>query len=668
MASDTAPAAVPGPHNDPATPTSPPATGGLTGMLTPVEPARSATFNLDPQTTAHETAGHETAAEGTSSTAYHQPDQEENTKNSAGKASRQERSVVRAWLLAGAKRWEKGADARNKRLDIKKARAQARQVKETITVNRSEKTGSGATNSHSSGNSGSGKSLTSKSNKSPSGKAPKNTSGGSGNDSSGRSGGTSGGGRETSGGGAGRDTVKPTSSKTGPDAKPSKGDRGASGHRNAGSAGGSGTPGGKTNTGSGGSGAGTGKDADSSSGHKPGKDTSSRTGGGGAQGGKTGPQGAAGKPGKDAPTPSGNTDSSKPDETGLDEAKKPTAKGGGEGTRQAGPDAKPSTTAPGSDHTAHKDPAKDGKDSNATDSSAKNDKDGKGSKGDEADKKAKNPEKHSGNEDRTDSNNPKPTTAQTPVPAPRTRIDTQASREAGYRDGTRVGKAVAHTQAYRQGYRDGRTDTAQAAATEKARLDKAREDRKNPRPQPEDKPVTQPASSADYQPPTPPKPIQTVGTAPGNHQPIEVTGTDATHIHLGQGADRPSISRGEVRTLRGFQQRLDVKADVMTRVTEATRVLEQHANEQNKQITQLLEQAQSVKGGDKLVAALTRLQDDAQLQATKAAEINKRATYAADYAKSLQTSTQTRYGDIYNAVQDAGDLANMSYYREMSNV
>ncbi|MDX2947971.1 hypothetical protein [Streptomyces caniscabiei] len=252
----------------------------------------------------------------------------------------------------------------------------------------------------------------------------------------------------------------------------------------------------------------------------------------------------------------------------------------------------------------------------------------------------------------------KPDTGQ----APASGIDLKASREAGYRDGTRAATVTAHVEAWRDGVRDGYRDKKEDATREKQRLDHAH-DQYKARPQPDkDQPVTVPASSADYQPTVPPKPDH----APGP-QPIEVTGADATHIHLA-GGDRPHIKHGEVRTLRRFQQTLDAKNDRMTQVAEATRTLEAHAREQAKQITQLLEQARSTEGGDKLVTALTRLAETADVQTGKAAEVHKRGIRAAEACKTLSSNTETRYGGIYKAVVDSPDgAAKMSYYQEMSH-
>ncbi|KPC91358.1 hypothetical protein ADL27_30760, partial [Streptomyces sp. NRRL F-6602] len=125
-----------------------------------------------------------------------------------------------------------------------------------------------------------------------------------------------------------------------------------------------------------------------------------------------------------------------------------------------------------------------------------------------------------------------------------------------------------HARAWRDGVRDGYRDTTEAAGRETARLDQAHADRKTAR-------TTEAPTMPQAQPATqtiPPKPDHQPGP-----QPVPVTSVDATHVHLGDGAARPSIPRGEVRTLRNFQQRLTDKTDRMTTVAEATRTLEQHA-------------------------------------------------------------------------------------------
>jgi hypothetical protein len=657
MASDTVPAAVPGP-NDPPHSTAPTAPhggtqqqpGGLAGLLAPVEPTRSAAFNLNPDQTA--AAPHDETVAGASSSAFtggeNPEDAAKNTKNNSV-GGKQERSVVRAWLLAGAERWRKGADARNKALDIKKAKAQARQIKENVTVNRAEKIVGGSTNSSTGNNSNSGKSLNNKASKKDSGGGQKNSSGGNRSGGRGNSGGTH---KNGSGNGSG-----------------AGGNSGGSGRDRSAGGKGSGTSSGRgTGTGSGSGNNGTrnaGKDR-----HTPGKQTPSSdkrpsssdkpslkkpdsggktsSGGSNAGAGKAGPQGPSGKPGKDT----AGQHTPKPSKPDTRPGKPDTNKGpGNTPTTPANPTG---NTAPNA--TGPKAPQATPKPGPAAPPGTL----GKGLWKDVFTKKPGNTRGTQKGEHKAGDADAKHTRGTSPAP----RLNLQKSRETGYRDGTRAAKAVAHAHAWRDGARDGYRDTTQAADREKARLDRAHADRKNARTQPGDQPVTQPASSADYQQAVPPKPTQ-----PPGPQPVPVASIDASHIHLGPGAARPHISRGEVRTLRHFQNRLAAKNDSMTAVGEATRTLEQHATEQARQVTQLLEQAKTVKGGERLVAALTKLQEQADLQATQAAEIHKRAVRAAEGCKALSVNADTRYGGIYKAVVDSPETtpAEMTYYREMAD-
>jgi hypothetical protein len=636
MASDTVPAAVPGPNTPPdSTATTLPAPSGtqqpadgLAGLLAPVQPVR-ATFNLTPENTA-ENAGGEQAVTDANSSEFSNGNTPENSPEKGKKtaAEKRQQSVVRAWLLAGAERWRKGADARNKRLDVKKARAQARQVKETVTVNRSNAGGGlgllgGGKSSGSGSKGGGGKDLSSKTRKTPS-SGPKNPT-----SSSGSSGRTNTGGRGPgSGGGRSEKTAHPKPSSSGKGGKDTARKTPGTGSSGSGGSGGSGAagkgPGGKDT-------AAHRKPSSDKAGHKPAKDQGSggrRTNGTGSGTGKSGAQGPAGKPGKDA---NGGKDRPWKNRTpnGVDLNKPKPSKTDGK------------TDGPGPQHAATPKTPKPGDGTTAPVRKADTNK-GPGKDPAKPQPGSKTPTPPNGK----DMKKTQPGT----VPAPR--VDTRTSREAGYRDGTRIGRVVAHTQAYRDGYRDGRTDTAAAAARDKQRLDQAHAHRKQTRTQPEN-PVTQTI---------PPKPDH----APGP-QPIPVNRVDSTHIHLGPGANRPTISRGEVRRLCDFQKRLTHKKDRLVTIADATRVLEEHAKEQVKKVTQLLEQARSVKGGDKLVTALTKLNEAATLQAGKAGEINRRALRSLEACKALSVNTEGRYGGIYKAVVDSPETspAEMKYYREM---
>ncbi|MGV9891720.1 hypothetical protein [Streptomyces sp. NPDC003395] len=615
MASDTVPAAVPGPADPPADhttqPSGQPQPGGLAGLLAPLQPARSAAFSLPDIPTIDDALD---PAAGTATSAdFQNTDTPQNTTGKDTKNARQERGIVRAWLLAGAERWRKGGDARLKRLDIEKARAQAfkeaRQIRETRTVNRAEKTGGGALNSSTGSSTKAGKQNNSKTSSGSTG--AKNSTGGSGGGAS-RSGSRGGSGGGSSSGGAGRGGAHRPSGST---KTPSGGSAGTGGRGHGGSTSGPNPVGGKPAS-----------KHDKPAKPKPG---AGRTTGGGTTpshgsgssgssgSGKTVPSGAPGKPNKDAPKP--HHDPKIKDST----SKTPNAPG----SRTA------AGTAPGAASTGSKVDL-DKKPKNKTG------KDGKPAPG---------------------AHGPASDASAPPTGGPR--VNTQSSRETGYRDGTRAAKIAAHVEAWRDGARDGWTDTRKAAAHDKARLDKAHADQTA---RDKDQPMTQPASSADYQPHTPPKPDHAPATGP---QPIQVTGIDATHIHLGDGADRSTLSRGEVRTLKQFERRMRPKADVMTRIGDATKALKTEAEERAKKITQLAEQAKTIKGGDQLVAKLLKFQEQAQVQVQGAEELHKRALRAAEACTTVVTNADTRYGQIYKAVIDS-DLttpAELRFYTDKAS-
>lgn len=141
--------------------------------------------------------------------------------------------------------------------------------------------------------------------------------------------------------------------------------------------------------------------------------------------------------------------------------------------------------------------------------------------------------------------------------------------------------------------------------------------------------------------------------------PIRVTDVNATHLTLapGTGASRQSITRGEVRTLKQFERTLAAKTTDMGTVTDIARTLEAHADAQTKRATYLLEAAQSVKGGDKLVAELAKLSEASNIQANEARELHKRAARSTEACNVLYTNVTNRYGDMYRAVVNSPETA-----------
>lgn len=635
MASDTVPAVPPPPPHAPDPSGIPNLPGGaaqpagqdggwLGGVLAAVDPARPA-FNLNP-TDGQNDAGNatDTLTQGGSSADFHNDADPAAAGGHGASSGSQDQSVLRAFAHAAIERWRKGADARNKALDIKKERAKALQVKESRTVNRSEK--------FVGGNTSSGTNTSKGSDTKTSAVKKDHASGGK----------SSGAGRAGQGphhGGPGRDR-SPAGRGTHRAGKQSPG-RGESKHGN--DAGG--TPKNGPSAGNGASGA-----------------------------GKPGPQGGTGKPGKD-----GKTTNSGSNAPGGPSPKPPAKLFPQDTTTQRPWKQNPDTTNP---KTTPGGSGGNGGGAGINTGSGKTPAPAGGNK--PADLNKKNPnlkgaDKASGKTNpgtgpKTPDTKPGPATGKNnPAPA-RTTIDTQTSREAGYRDGIRAGKAAAHVQAYGDGVKDGWNDARHAAAADKARLDKARQQRKQQTTPPPHRPPAPPVPPKPTTPPAVPGPCtnlmkpkeQPVTTPTTTPTPVTVDHVDATHLRLGDGAARQHISRGEVRNLKQYERLLKIKSQRMHRIADGTKAVQAHATQQTQKITRLREQARTVKGGAKVLATLLKLEEAATEQARRAGVIHKRAVLGADNANVLLTNVEIRYGGMYQAVVDSDETApaEMSFYKE----
>ncbi|MGO1025542.1 hypothetical protein ACTOXX_33765 [Streptomyces rubiginosohelvolus] len=613
MSAEAAPAAAttPSTATPPAPNPAPTATGAgprqglLASMVAPVEPART-TFTLNPQAAAPSTpeGGTSVPPEGVSSASFHDTATPDNTKTnttSGNGAGKPKQGMLRALVLAAATRWAKGGGTANKRLDMHKARAQADQVKETRQVTVNRMPAGGSGGGAGTKGSGGG----------GGGRGPKasgNTGAGGGQGGKSLDRKSSGGSTKNSGSTGPKNNTSHTKPSNGPTGSTKNSNtRGPSGQAGRGNTGNS-HGGGGTNKSGGGKDTSRGRTDTSTPKPVKTKDTtaaapknSTKPGTSGATTGPKGSTGGAGKPGKDGKT---SADPRIPKQTTNDKTPDDTNK-----TPKPDSKTKPDLTK--------------GKD-----------------------RKPKTPTTK-------DTENPtKPTPAtktndDQAKPDSRTTLATQPSRETGYRDGTRAAKAAAHARAYRDGVKDGWADTLAAADHEKTLLDQAHADRRNTR---ESEP---PVSSADHH------------TEPGTPNPIQVTGIDAKNLHLGDNAARTTISRGEVRSLKQFERRLEERLATLQKTAETTKQLQAHAEGQAQQAQNLLEQAKAVKGGDKLTSALTRLTDDAQKQAAEAGEIHKRAARSADTCAATLANVSTRYSGMYQAVVDSPETipAELAYYQ-----
>lgn len=597
---DTMPAPAPDP-NDPTqtTPASTPGTGFFSTMLTPVGPARPAPAGPDLATTG--TA--EVPVDGTTSAIYHGTSDADEKNSSNSTSTAQKKGIMRAWLIAGATRWGKGGGTQNKRLDMKKARASARQVKETrqVSINRSGGMFSGGSGSSGKGaTSASGNGVGKGSGKSPA-NGTKNSNGSAHKGPSGRSGSNSGPGRGGASGGAAGGKQAGGSSHKQP-----KTDSKAPGSK--GGTGGGAAP--KTPNGA------------------------DRKASGTSGNGKSGTPGQSGGKDHKGNRPKTSTDDGRGRISLRKDPKGPKATDQKTETKDAkgtpGASLKGTAAAKGADTK----PAADTNKKINLKKKTTPDKDQ--TKGQEAETKGK--------------------TGQQNIPQTGERFSTRDSRETGYRDGTRIGKATAHAKAYRDGVKDGYQDITESAAQEKTRLDQAHADHKK---KIEESPVP-PQTSADYHqtPQAPPEP-----TGP---QPIKVDRIDATHLQLGAGATRTVISRGEVRSLKQFERRLADRFNALIKVAETTKAFQAHAQDQAAKALVLMEQAKAVKGGDSLAGKLARFAENAKAQAAIAEHIHQRAVRSADACKATLSNVSTRYSGMYKAVVDSPETspAEMAYYKE----
>ncbi|KIF66302.1 hypothetical protein HY68_37010 [Streptomyces sp. AcH 505] len=675
---DAIPAPVPNPNDPtPNTPATTPSAGLFSTMLTPIGPARPAPTGPDLTTTGTP----EAPVDGTSSATYHGTTDADDKTGSSNSSTTEKKGIIRAWFLAGATRWAKGGGTQNKRLDMRKAKASAMQVKETrqVSLNRSGGLFSGGSGASGKGsNSASGKGASKGPGKGPV-KGPKNTNGSTNKGPSGRSGNGSGPGRSGGSGGSGAGSgggskqpgggahkqPKPDSSSKGPKGAGSKGADGK------GAAGGGTAP--KTPNGS------NQKNSGTSAGGKAGPSGQAGSNAKTAPGGGQGPKGDSPK----TPKNDGSSDRGrislrkdpKDPKSDKDSRKQPDPKAG----RKTDP--KGTTSTPGA---STKDTAAT-KDSNAKPAST--DKKNDLTKKTTPDKPpAKGHETPDGTKGKTGKT-----------------FSVRDSRETGYRDGTRIGKTTAHVKAYRDGVKDGYSDVTEAAAQEKKRLDKAHADHKK---QIEESPLATPRSSADYHQtgaPVPAEPkltdeeaistlrwmqtsaaeagdqevadkigkdiderLERLQPAPAGPQPIKVDRIDGTHLYLGEGSARNTVSRGEVRSLKQFERRLTERALALATVAETTKKLHVHAQNQAGEAQTYLEQAKSIEGGDRLTGKLVRLADKAKAQAADAEQVYKRAVRSADACNAVLTNVSTRYSGMYKAVVDSPETgpAEMAYYKE----
>ncbi|MFF3539747.1 hypothetical protein ACFYXP_38250 [Streptomyces sp. NPDC002466] len=202
------------------------------------------------------------------------------------------------------------------------------------------------------------------------------------------------------------------------------------------------------------------------------------------------------------------------------------------------------------------------------------------------------------------------------------------AKHAKTRAGTRTGRAVQSARAYGEGFLQGFRDALDQAAREHAAaqaqqaLDETR------------KPMAKEAAPAT---------------------PVPVTGEDSKTglLTLGKGAARKTISRGEVKTLKNFTDRLGEYASTAGSAAEDCKELSGRAQEYAAQANALAEQCRAVKGGEGLVGECLALAEAATVQGGAADELHARMLRAVESLEATSANAATRHGAIFQAVADS---------------
>lgn len=675
MATDTAPPPVPAPPAAPDPPESqlpggPMGEGGvLASLLRPVEPARPT-----PDAAVAPSVGPGGTCAPGSSADYHGTRYQ--VDRPAAGARGEQPGIIRAFALAAAARWAKGGGAKNKRLDLEKARVQARQVKEArqVTVNHS----SAPLPRRSPASDRNGKTPESKGDKAaPKGdvKGPQKSNGSAQNSSGGRSG--NGGGRGSAGAGADGSKGSSGSSKGGSEDK--GGGRGKSGAGDS-----------KKEKKGGVDGATKGSKKDATNGSSGGA-TKERRGLSGLLGRKDATGG-----GKQDAT-GGGKGASKGGVTGGAGDKKSGASGGASGGGKKDPLRKDggASAGGGRNGAGSKGDGKAGSGKRAQQGSGASGAGGSGSKGAGKDgglgKQGKDgkvgKDSGSGASGKQQGTGAQGADGRTPL---------QRSREIGHGDGSKARRVADHVVAYGKGVKDGWNDEKDKNAREHDRLDKAHDKHKaKPQGGAQGGGAGDPKAGASGHKPADLTKPDTKTSGPGTGAPLQATvqgqkvtitdddapmedpfmskptpiqakGIDADKITLGDGFLKTTVSRGELRRYKDYEIRLESRIDGLARVADATKQLAVKAREQADDCQKLAEAAKGVEGGEKLVGQLQKLAEAAKTQANEADEIRKRAARAHDFGKGVLSNIQTRYEPLYQAVVDSDEVmpAELKFYKD----
>ncbi|MEU8516371.1 hypothetical protein AB0C76_33030 [Kitasatospora sp. NPDC048722] len=152
----------------------------------------------------------------------------------------------------------------------------------------------------------------------------------------------------------------------------------------------------------------------------------------------------------------------------------------------------------------------------------------------------------------------------------------------------------------------------------------------------------------------------------GQAEPAQVLEVSAGFVEFETDSGRRVMSRGEIRTLKAFERRMDTQAGRLAKVAERSKTVKAEAEAIASEAKALAEKARGVKGGERLLRTLNRLAETAQTTSTEAVAVERAAVRGTESVKTLVTNADTRHGIIYRAVVDSPltTPAEREYYQD----
>ncbi|MEV6679469.1 hypothetical protein AB0N09_21830 [Streptomyces erythrochromogenes] len=227
----------------------------------------------------------------------------------------------------------------------------------------------------------------------------------------------------------------------------------------------------------------------------------------------------------------------------------------------------------------------------------------------------------------------------------------QPAREEGFKAGARQAADEADKAAWRDGYADGQQAIRDKAARDKAQMDATRDRTRGVPPVPAKPPVPPQTTTVPPSPATPPVPP----APPAAVVPLGATVSGDT-VRLSTGK---TLTRGEVRSLRGFTRYLAGKQQESHQITDECQEAKTVSADRVNEIQALVEQCQDpkIKGGKVLIGVLQRLHEATTVQALEAQQMHVSAQRGIEALRTLSHNAEARHGGVYKAVVDSPETS-----------